>query len=296
MANTMKRKLGKSGIEVSAMGLGCWAIGGPFLLDGKADGWGDVDDNESIRAIRRAVDLGITFFDTADVYGTGHSERILAQALEGYRDKVVIATKFGYTYDEERREITGSNASPTYIRRVCEASLHRLKTDYIDLYQLHIWSLPPEQAEVVAETLEELQVEGLIRAYAWSTDNLDCIRLFVEKPHCTAINHVLDVLQDAREILELCEKHNLASINRSPLAMGFLSGKFGANSILPPDDVRGSGHEWVPYFKDGKPRQDFLDQLEAIREILTSNGRTLCPGSTWLDMGTKRANNSNSWF
>ncbi len=107
MNTAFRRKLGRSDIEVSAMGLGCWAIGGPFLLDGKADGWGEVDDNESIRAIHRAIDLGITFFDTADVYGTGHSERILGQALEGYRDKVVIATKFGYTYDEERREITG---------------------------------------------------------------------------------------------------------------------------------------------------------------------------------------------
>jgi aryl-alcohol dehydrogenase-like predicted oxidoreductase len=99
----MKRTLGRSRVEVSALGLGCWAIGGPFLLDGMPDGWGAVDDAESIRAIQRAIDLGVTFFDTADVYGTGHSECILGEAIKGQRDNVIIATKFGYTYDEAQR-------------------------------------------------------------------------------------------------------------------------------------------------------------------------------------------------
>jgi aryl-alcohol dehydrogenase-like predicted oxidoreductase len=265
------------------MGLGCWAIGGPFVMDGKADGWGQVDDGESIRAIQRAIDLGVTFFDTADAYGTGHSERILGQALAGRRRQMVIATKFGHTYDEDGRELTGTDASPAYIRRACEASLRRLKTDYIDLYQLHIWSLPAVQAEVVAETLEKLQAEGLIRAYGWSTDDLECSRLFAEKPHCTAIQHNLNVFDDARELIELCERHDLASINRGPLAMGFLSGKFDARSVLPVDDVRGSGHDWVPYFREGRPRQEFLDRLQAIRDILTSEGRTLVQGAlAWI--------------
>ncbi|MCK6629142.1 MAG: aldo/keto reductase [Anaerolineae bacterium] len=283
MSTILSRKLGRSGIEVSAMGLGCWAIGGPFQMDGKADGWGAVDDAESIRAIHRAIDLGVTFFDTADAYGTGHSERILGQALAGRRPDVVIATKFGHTYDEERRELTGQDASPAYIRRACEASLRRLKTDYLDLYQLHIWSLPPQQAEGVAETLEKLQAEGLIRAYGWSTDDLTCSRLFADKPHCAAIQHNLNVFENARELVELCEQHNLASINRSPLAMGFLSGKFNAQSVLPADDVRGSGHEWVSYFHEGRPRPEFLERLEAVREILTSNGRSLVQGAlAWI--------------
>src|SRR6266581_9206336 len=92
---TAARKLGQAGPEVSAIGLGCWAIGGPFLFEGKPDGWGAVDDAESIRAINRAVDLGVTFFDTADAYGTGRSERVLGQALRSRRDEVIIATKFG---------------------------------------------------------------------------------------------------------------------------------------------------------------------------------------------------------
>ena len=124
----MKRRLGKSDIQVSAMGLGGWAIGGPFWSGDNAVGWGKIDDNESIRAIHKALELGVTFFDTADVYGAGHSERVLARALEGKRDQVVIATKFGNMFNEETKHITGSDASPEYIRKACEASLKRLNT------------------------------------------------------------------------------------------------------------------------------------------------------------------------
>src|SRR5215216_4188387 len=118
------RTLGRSGIEVSALGFGCWAIGGEWQdLGGQPLGWGHVDDDESVRAIHRALDLGVTFFDTADVYGTGHSERVLGRALGGRRDQAVIATKFGFTYDEAKRELIGSDPSPSYVRRACEASL-----------------------------------------------------------------------------------------------------------------------------------------------------------------------------
>jgi aryl-alcohol dehydrogenase-like predicted oxidoreductase len=265
------------------MGLGCWAIGGAFQLDGKPDGWGEVDDAESVRAIRRAIDLGVTFFDTADVYGTGHSEHVLGQALRGRRDEVVIATKFGYTYDQTRREITGTDTSPQYVRQACQASLQRLGTDHIDLYQLHLWSLPPARAQDVMATLDQLRQEGLIRAYGWSTGDLDCARLLASRSNGVALQHPLNVLQDAREILELCAEHDLASICNSPLAMGLLSGKFDHSSRLPADDVRGSGHPWVSYFADGRPRQEFLDKLASVREVMTSSGRTLVQGAlAWI--------------
>src|SRR5215469_4620160 len=138
----MSRVLGRSGIEVSEIGFGCWAIGGPFTMDGRPDGWGAVDDDESVAAVRRAMQLGITFFDTADVYGAGHSERVLGRALAGHRDEVVIATKFGYTFDTAQRVITGQDATASYIERACRASLQRLGTDRIDLYQLHLGKLP----------------------------------------------------------------------------------------------------------------------------------------------------------
>jgi aryl-alcohol dehydrogenase-like predicted oxidoreductase len=134
--STSTRRLGRAGREVSALGLGCWAIGGPFMRLGRASGWGDVDDEESVRAIRRALDLGVTLFDTADVYGCGHSERVLGRALGPNRQRVAIATKFGYTFDEVTRTASDVDVSAAEIRRACEASLRRLGTDSIDLYQL----------------------------------------------------------------------------------------------------------------------------------------------------------------
>jgi len=266
------------------MGLGCWAIGGPFWAGDNAVGWGEVDDDESIRAIHRALKLGITFLDTADVYGTGHSERVLARALEGRRDQVVIATKFGNTFDETTRQITGSDASPEYIRQACEASLQRLNTDYIDLYQFHLNNYDPDQAGAVRDALEELVAKGKIRKYGWSTDFPERARVFAEGQNCTTVQHQMNVLDDAGPMITLCEKLNLASINRGPLAMGLLTGKYQVDSKLASDDVRGDkSPDWMRYFKDGKPNPEWFKKVEAIREILTSGGRTLAQGAlAWI--------------
>jgi aryl-alcohol dehydrogenase-like predicted oxidoreductase len=140
--------------------MGCWAIGGPFWRGETPHGWGDVDDEESIRAIHRALELGVTFFDTANVYGAGHSERVLARALKGRRADVVIATKLHSVFDEVTRKVSGADCSPAGIREACEASLRRLETDYIDLYQFHDGAYPADQAGPVRETLEELVAQG----------------------------------------------------------------------------------------------------------------------------------------
>ena len=284
MSVTFTRRLGRSGIQVSAMGLGCWAIGGPFWAGDDAVGWGEVDDNESIRAIHRALHLGVNFFDTADVYGTGHSERVLGRALAGHRDQVVIATKFGNTFDETTRQITGSDASPEYIRQACEASLQRLNTDYIDLYQFHLNDYDPNQAGAVRDVLEELVTEGKIRQYGWSTDFPERARVFAEGPNCTTAQHQMNVLDDAEPMIALCEQLDLASINRGPLAMGLLTGKYRADSKLASDDVRGDkSPAWMKYFKDGRPNPEWLKKLDATREILTSGGRTLAQGAlAWI--------------
>lgn len=277
------RTVGKSGIKVSPMGLGCWAIGGLFKMDGMHDGYGQVEDAVSIKAIQRAIDMGITFFDTADCYGTGHSEEVLGKALKGIRNNVVIATKFGNTFNEHTREITGENSSSEYIMKACNASLKRLQTDYIDLYQLHRWSLPLEEIDEVIEAFEKLVDKGLIRAYGWSTDWVEGASVFTEKANCTALQQSFNVFGYEKGILDLCDKYDLASINRSPLAMGLLSGKFTSNSKLPLDDVRGNAHSWNHFFKDGKPNQEYLDKLEAVKEILKSNGRTLVQGAlAWI--------------
>jgi aryl-alcohol dehydrogenase-like predicted oxidoreductase len=285
---TFKRQLGKSGIQVSAMGLGCWAIGGPFTdMNGVSVGWSHVDDNESIRAIHRALDLGVNFFDTADVYGAGHSEEVLAKALAGRRDKVVIATKFGNVFDSKKRQWISEDGSPEYVGKALEASLRRLNTDYIDLYQFHIWGYPAQEAAPTRDALEELVKEGKIRGYAWSTDVLEKVKVFAEGPNCIAVQQQLNVFGgnpagDSDGILALCEEKNLASINRAPLAMGLLTGKFQANSSFNPDDVRNKV-EWFEGFKGGRPNAEWLKKLEAIREILTSGGRTLAQGAlAWL--------------
>jgi len=279
-----KRKLGRSGIEVSALGMGCWAIGGPFWSGETPLGWGKVDDDESMRAIHCAIDQGITFFDTADVYGAGHSEKILGHALSGQREKVVIATKFSNVFDERTRQVTGSSADPTFIRRACEDSLRRLNTDYIDLYQFHDNGYPAEKAEPVLETLETLVQEGKIRAYGWSTDFADRAEVFAQGQNCTSIQLQLNVLDDNSAVIALCEKYNLAAINRGPLAMGLLTGKYNAATQPAADDVRGEkSPEWMTYFKDGNPNPEWLRRVDAVREILTSDGRTLAQGAlAWL--------------
>ena len=283
MKEGFKRKLGRSGIEVSALGLGCWAIGGPFILNGLSDGWGDIDDTESMKAIHRAFELGINFLDTADCYGVGHSEEVIGKAIAGKRNSIVVATKFGFFGNEATKTLHGTNVTPDYIERACDASLKRLGTDYIDLYQLHEGNVLISDVEPICMTLDKLVKKGKIRTYGWSTDLVDGARLFAERANCSAIQHSLNIFGDAPQLVEFCENNNLASINRSPLAMGFLSGKFTAESLLPKDDVRGAGHSWVPYFKDGKPEPEFLKVLDSLKEILTSNGRTLVQGSlAWI--------------
>jgi aryl-alcohol dehydrogenase-like predicted oxidoreductase len=281
---TFARTLGRSGIEVSALGMGCWAIGGPFFEKGTPLGWGEVDDEESLRAIQRALDLGVTFFDTANVYGAGHSERVLGKAFAGIRKDVVIATKFNALFDEVTREVTGSSCTPADIRTACEDSLHRLNTDYIDLYQFHDNGYPADRAEPVRETLEALVEEGKIRVYGWSTDFPDRAEVFAQGKNCASIQLELNVLDDNPAVIALCEKYNLAAINRGPLAMGLLTGKYTANTTPSTDDVRGEkAPEWMKYFTDGKPTPAFLKKIESVREILTSNGRTLPQGAlAWL--------------
>jgi aryl-alcohol dehydrogenase-like predicted oxidoreductase len=171
----MNRKLGRTAIEVSPLGFGCWAIGGPFTYQNIQAGWGEVDDNDSIRAIHRAMDKGITVFDTAANYGTGHSEAVLGRALGSRRKSVVIATKFGHNVDTAAKHVEAF-ADPRLtlhdLRPSCERSLSNLGTDYIDILQLHIGDCPADLAVEARDMLEALVREGKIRSYGWSTDSV----------------------------------------------------------------------------------------------------------------------------
>lgn len=274
------RRLGRSNLEVSPLGLGCWAIGGPTQYQGRHFGWGEIDEDEAIRAIHVALDADVTLFDTADIYGTGHSERILGQALAGRRDRVLIATKFGLTFEEYTGIMTGYDASPTYIRRACEASLRRLNTDYIDLYQFHPGDCDPAKVGPVCDALDRLVAEGKIRYYAWGSDSLEGSRIVAERAHCTSTQFGMNMFEDAPEMLAFCDTYDLAALVNGPLGKGLLTGKFDETTRFSATDLR---HQQGWNLQQGalaKQRQ----VLEQLRDILTSDGRTLAQaalGALW---------------
>jgi len=278
------RKLLNHSKSFSPMGFGAWAIGGELTAPDGQIGWGPVDDNESKAAILTAFESGITFFDTADIYGAGHSEKIVGETLKPIRDQVTIATKFGITFAEGKRLLTGTCCTPDYIQIACEASLRRLQTDHIDLYQFHLNDFDPSQIDDILEKLEQLVDQGKIRAYGWSTDFIDRATAFSKGKHNATVQFQNNVIQPNAPMMQFCETHQLMGINRGPLAMGLLTGKYKVDSVIGEGDVRGkSAPSWMSYFKDGKPNPEWLSKVEKVREILRSNGRTLTQGAlAWL--------------
>ena len=275
----LKRTLGKSKLEVSALGMGCWAIGGPWTWaqpgrEPYPAGWGNTDDDESVRAIHAAVDLGVNFFDTAANYGAGHSEVVLGRALKGKRDKVVIATKFGHIVNEEEKTVYGDAAQIIKnVRTDVENSLRRLQTDFIDIYQLHEGGYDPKLALELQVVLEELVAAGKIRWYGWSTDIVDSARKFASGEHCTSIQFRLNAIYDNPEMRKACADFDLAGINKDPLNKGVLTGKFNSTSTFPENDIRSRENFSNP---EVVKRLKIVDK---IRDILTSNGRTMAQGA-----------------
>jgi aryl-alcohol dehydrogenase-like predicted oxidoreductase len=274
----LERRLGGSDLRVSAMGLGCWAAGGSlWYMDGDTRYplcWGEVDDEESIRAIQRAMDLGINYFDTADSYGAGHSEEVLGKAVEGRRGEVVISTKFGDLFESDTRTWLGHDhpngrVTREYVRKACDASLKRLSTDYIDIYFFHWKEYDSSYAIELVPVLEELVDENKIRYYGWSTPYIEQAQVFTEGRHCIAMQYNYNIFERNPEMLDLCSKHGLTTVARGPLAMGILTGKYTKNSKIPENDVRS---RWN--LKEGRIAQQ-LEMLDAIREVLTEDGRTL---------------------
>lgn len=227
------RRLGRTGLEVSEVGFGAWAIGGNAF----GNSYGPTDDAVSKTAVKRALELGCTFFDTADVYGWGHSERILGEALEGHRDEVAIATKVGGDFYHGGVQL---NFEPSYIRFALERSLERLHTDHIDLYQLHN---PPSESFGDPGTyavLEDLQKENKIRHYGVSVhEPLEALMAMeVGKPSVIQIPFSLMRQEWAEEVLPAAKKHDIGVIAREPLANGFLSGKYTGGESFVRGDIR----------------------------------------------------------
>jgi aryl-alcohol dehydrogenase-like predicted oxidoreductase len=274
-----KRTLGKSKLEVSALGMGCWAIGGPWTWaqpgrEPYPAGWGNTDDNDSVRAVQAALDLGINFFDTAANYGAGHSEVVLGQALKGKRDHVVIATKFGHIVNEKEKTVYGdADQILKNVRTDVENSLRRLQTDTIDIYQLHEGGYDPKRALELQVILENLVSAGKIRWYGWSTDVVDSARQFAAGEHCTSIQFRLNAMYDNPEMRQVCADFNLAGINKDPLNKGILTGKFNSTSTFPANDIRSRES-----FSDPEIVKR-LNIVDEIRDIFTSDGRTMAQGA-----------------
>lgn len=274
-----KRKIGDH--TVAPIGLGCWAIGGEVWdLDGSPAGMNKpVDDKESIAAIHAAIDAGLSFIDTANMYGAGHSEIVIGKGIQGKRDKAFVATKFGVLFDEKTKHVTGVNASAESIIQQCEASLKRLNTDYIDLYQFHLNDYDPEKAPEVLDTLEQLIKQGKIKALGWSTDFPDRAQTFISSPHCVSMQYQYNLFEQNPEMIAFVEKHNLAGINRGPLAMGLLTGKYTKSEQFSENDIRRRNPAWLKYFQGGEPNPEMMKKLDAIKDILCSHGRSTIQGA-----------------
>jgi aryl-alcohol dehydrogenase-like predicted oxidoreductase len=256
-----KRRLGKSGIEVSVIGTGLWAVGG---------GWGPVNDQEALGAIDAAVDAGINFFDTADVYGDGHSEELLGKAMKGRRDQFVVATKIGWVgYD-------GKNNRSQYdtvdkLMAGVESSLQRLKTDYVDLIQNHIFYREPN-TDVFLEGFQRLRDDGKVRACGLSSSDFAFIKDFSSNGRCDTLQIDYSILNRTAEgeILPYCQQNDIGVIVRGALAMGILTGKFSSETRFAKDDFRTNWHE------KQDERKVFLEDLDKVGRLQTLvHGRTL---------------------
>ena len=220
-------------LKVSEIGMGCWAIGGNQF----GNSYGPTDDAESLKAVKKAVELGCNFFDTADVYGHGHSEELLGLALQKIRDKVFIATKVGGAYIYNNERWGHINFSPEYIGFALEQSLRRLKTNYIDIYQLHNPSLKMIKEGEVFKPLRKLQKEGKIKLVGVSVHTLDEGVAALE--HADVIQCVFNMIDPRNyELLESAKRKGIGIIVREPLANGFLSGKYNAESKFEDGDIR----------------------------------------------------------
>jgi aryl-alcohol dehydrogenase-like predicted oxidoreductase len=253
-----KRTLGSSGLEVSALGLGCM---------GMSTSYGRIPDKqEMISLLRAAVDRGITFFDTAEVYGPFTNEELVGEALSPIREQVVIATKFGFKIDSTgQRTLNGVDSQPKHIREVADASLRRLKTDYIDLFYQHRVD-PDVPIEEVAGALKELIDEGKVRHYGLSEPGIETIRRAHAVQPVTAIQneYSLWTRTPEAEVLPLLEELGIGFVPYSPLGRGFLTGKIDESTTFESNDFRNI----LPRFsaEARKANQTLVDLLKSIGE------------------------------
>jgi aryl-alcohol dehydrogenase-like predicted oxidoreductase len=232
------RKFGKTDLMVSEIGFGAWAIGGNAVVGSTPIGWGPADDNTSVAAIRKSLDVGINFFDTADFYGLGHSEILLGKELRNNKE-VIIATKVGHRAIEEKIQL---DYSKEYIIEACESSLRRLKRDHIDLYQLHSARMAHFENEKCVEAMELLQQQGKIRYWGLSLNTFEPeaeANYLIEQKAGQSFQLVFNLInQKAKPVMEAAHKNGYGVIARMPLQFGLLTGKFTEDATFDKDDHR----------------------------------------------------------
>lgn len=245
------RLLGESGLKVSEIGFGAWAIGG--------DAWGPVDDEQSISAMSHAYELGVNFFDTADVYGAGHSERLVSELLKGKRDQIVLSTKGGLMGHSRKPEPIYD--SPKKIIKAFEDSLARLKTNFIDVYFCHIWWHVEQETEAFLTAFEKLKYDGKVKAVGVSTDNFQYLKEFNRNKSIDLLQVDYSILNRSaeKEILPYCLEENIGVVVRGPLQKGLLTGKFTKETAFTGNDVR---QHW-----DRKWFEDHLEKVEKLKEL-----------------------------
>ncbi|MEO0547301.1 MAG: aldo/keto reductase [Pseudomonadota bacterium] len=270
------------GQTTAPLGMGCWPIGGAMYAGDQSVGYTRSDDAESIRTIHAALEGGITLFDTAAAYGAGHAERLLAKALKG-RAEALVVTKIGIAIDEETKQLTGDEVEPESVLPAIDRCLARLERDRIDILLLHQNGLPVDQAEPVFDEMEKAVSAGKIRAYGWSTDFTKSAVAFAERANFVAVEHAMNVLVDTPKVQSVVTENDLIALIRSPLAMGLLSGKYGPGYTFGSDDIRSTSNPKTAYFLDAKANPEFLEKMNAVRELLTRDGRSLVQGALgWL--------------
>lgn len=255
-----KRKLGRAGLEVSALGLGCM---------GMSEFYGSSDEQESIATIQRALDLGVNFLDTADMYGPFKNEELVGRAIKGRREEVVLATKFGNMRGEEG-QFLGVNGRPEYVRSACEASLRRLDVETIDLYYQHRVDPNTPIEETVGE-MARLVEEGKVRYLGLSEAAIETVRRAQSVHPIAALQTEYSLWSRDPEdgLLDVCRELGIGFVPYSPLGRGFLTGQFKSFEDLAPDDYRRN----APRFQ-GENFQKNLELVKQIEELAKAKGCT----------------------